>query len=422
MSPAVEFFLLLAILAIFFVTEIIPLALTAIIGSAICAVLGFIPVERLFIGLSNPIVVFIAGMYIIGASLLYTGLAQRIGLMILEVCGKSETGIMVGLMVVATLFSAILSNTGTAACLLPIVLGICAANGFSSSHHLMPLAFACGWGGMITLVGSPSNIIANIALGSAGLEKFSFFDFAYIGIPLSIVGIIYMMTIGREILFSKTATNKSIVSENLGLMSPDNVKKQIISGIILLSIILVMAFDVRSISLDAAAIIGAMICVLAKCLTEKQAYSSIDWNAIFLFAAMIPLAEAMNFTGASKLIADFGMFVIGDAQSPYLVMTILFLLSCGLTQFMPNTASAILLCPLGISMAQALGANPRSVVIAIVVGSSCAYATPLGTASNMLVLGYGNYTFKDYLKVGSGLVFLSFLVSVLIIPAVWPFF
>ena len=118
----------------------------------------------------------------------YTGLAQAIGNKVVGICGKGENCLMFGLMVVGTVLSAVLSNTGTAACLLPVALGICASAGIPASRQLMPLAFACGWGGIITLVGTPPNIIAAGAMGAAGLEPFGFFEFAWIGIPISIAG------------------------------------------------------------------------------------------------------------------------------------------------------------------------------------------------------------------------------------------
>lgn len=422
MSPVVEVFIVLAVLALLFITEMIPMAVTAVGGAIICGFLGIIPVEQVFRGFSNPTIVFLAGMYVIGASLLYTGLAQRIGSMILKVCGKNENGIMLSLMVVATLLSAVLSNTGTAACLLPIALGICAAGNLSSYKYLMPLAFACSWGGLITLVGAPPNIIANIALGSVGLSKFSFFEFAWIGIPLSLSGMIYMMTIGKKLLLQEE--DRPSKMEQFSKLKEDEIngKKQLISGLVLFAIIIIMALDIRIISMEIASVIGAIICVITRCLSEKEAYLSIDWTAIFLFAGMVPIAEAMGSSGANEVIAAWGVDFLGIAPSPYSVLAVLFFISCGLTQFIPNTASAILLCPMGISMAQALGVNPNAAVMAIVVASSCAYATPLGTPTNMLVLGYGGYSFRDYLRVGTGLLILSFFVSMIIIPIMWPFF
>jgi di/tricarboxylate transporter len=171
-----------------------------------------------------------------------------------------------------------------------------------------------------------------------------------------------------------------------------------------------------------AAVIGAIVCVLTGCLTEKQAYQSIDWVTIFLFAGMLPVSTAMDKTGAGKLVASWTVGMMGGSPSPLVVTAILFLLSCTLTQFMSNTASAALLCPIGIAIAKQLGASPHAVLMAIAVAASCAFATPVGTPPNTLVLGPGGYRFNDYVKAGTGLVVVCFIVSIIVIPMVWPFF
>ena len=421
MSPAVKCLILLAVVALLFVTELIPLAITAMAGAIACGLLGFIPAKQVFTGLSNSTVVLFGGMFVVGASMFYTGLAQKIGTQVVKLCGTSETGLMFGLMTVGTVLSSCLSNTGTCACLLPVALGICAAAKIPASRQLMPLAFACGWGGIITMVGTPPNIIAVGAMNAAGLESFSFFEFAWIGIPVSVAGMLYMMFVGKYLLPKAELDADQEIEQEIEASS-DNKTKQMISGAILTVVILVMAIGVKGVSLEMAAIIGALVCVLTGCLTEKQAYASIDWVTIFLFAGMMPVSTAIDKTGAGKLIADWTVGLMGGSPSPMIVTAVLFALSCTLTQFMSNTASAALLCPIGISIAQALNADPKAVVMAITVAASCAFATPVGTPPNTLVLGPGGYKFADYVKCGCGLVAVCFVVSLVVIPIVWPFF
>ena len=420
MSPAVKCLCLLAVVALFFVTEIIPLAITATAAAIACGLLGFIPAKQVFSGLSNSTVVLFAGMFVVGASMFYTGLAQAIGNKVVGICGKGENSLMFGLMVVGTVLSAVLSNTGTAACLLPVALGICASAGIPASRQLMPLAFACGWGGIITLVGTPPNIIAAGAMGAAGLEPFGFFEFAWIGVPISIAGMLYMMFLGKYLLPNEQLDADQEIEQEVEASSSDP-KKMAVSGAILAAVVLTMAVAPKGVTLEMAAITGALICVLTGCLTEKQAYASIDWVTIFLFAGMMPVSSAMNKTGAGKLIAETVVSAMGT-PSPMVLTAGLFILSCVLTQFMSNTASAALLCPIGIAIAQKLGADPKAVLMAIAVAASCAFATPVGTPPNTLVLGPGNYKFMDYVKAGCGLVVVCFVVSLVVIPIVWPFF
>jgi anion transporter len=421
MSQAVKCLILLAIVALFFITELIPLAITAMGGAVACGLLGFIPAKAVFSGLSDSTVVLFAGMFVVGASMFYTGLAQKIGTTVVRFCGTGEMSLMFGLMLVATLLSSVLSNTGTAACLMPVALGICAAAKIPASRQLMPLAFACGWGGVITMVGTPPNIIATGALKAAGLPTFSFFEFAWIGIPLSLAGMLYMMFIGKYLLPKVELSADQEIAQEIEAKTTST-SKQMISGLILLLVVVTMAIGIPGITLEMAAVIGAIVCVLTGCLTEKQAYGSIDWVTIFLFAGMMPIATSMDKTGAGALIADWTVGLMGGTPSPMVVTAVLFLLSCTLTQFMSNTAASALLCPIGLAIAKQLGADPKAVVMAIAVAASCAFATPVGTPPNTLVLGPGNYKFMDYVKAGVPLVIVSFIVSIIIIPMVWPFF
>ena len=421
MSPAIKCLILLAVVALFFVTELIPLAVTATGAAIACGLLGLIPAKQVFSGLSNSTVVLFAGMFVVGASMFYTGLAQEIGNTVVKMCGTGENSLMFGLMLVGTVMSAVLSNTGTAACLLPVALGICSAAKIPASRQLMPLAFACGWGGIITMVGTPPNIIAVGAMNAAGIEPFGFFEFAWIGLPISVAGMLYMMFLGKYLLPNKQLDADQEIEQEVEANEVSK-SKQMVSGAILLGVILVMAVGIKGVSLEMAAIIGALLCVLTGCLTEKQAYASIDWVTIFLFAGMMPVSSAMDKTGAGKLIAEWTVGLMGGAPSPLVVTGVLFILSCGLTQFMSNTASAALLCPIGIAISQNLGADPKAVLMAIAVAASCAFATPVGTPPNTLVLGPGGYKFMDYVKAGTGLVLVAFVVSLVVIPMVWPFF
>ncbi len=419
MDPAVLTLSVLGVMAILFVTEIIPLAITSLSGAIALGLLGVISPKTVFSGLSDTTVVLFAGMFVIGGAMFYTGLAQTIGTAVVKRAGTSENGLMFAVMVVTAGMSSVLSNTGTAAALLPVVLGICAVAKIPASRQLMPMAFAAGIGGIITMVGTPPNIIANGALKAAGIREFGFFEFAWIGIPLTVATIAFMMFIGKRFLPSHMLSTDVEVEQEVDEVSNDP-KKQIFSGVILIAVVVVMALNLMP--LHIAAVIGAILCVLTGCLKEKQAYTSIDWVTIFLFAGMMPVATAMDKSGAGKMIADGVIALMGSDPSPYTATAILFLLSCSLTQFMSNTAACALLAPIAIAIAKGMGASPHAVMMAIAVAASCAFATPVGTPPNTLVLGPGEYCFMDYVKAGIPLIIVCFIVSLIVIPIVWPFF
>ena len=419
MDPAVLTLIVLGVAAFFFVTEIIPLAVTAMGASIALGLLGVLTPKQVFSGLSNSTVVLFAGMFVIGAAMFQTGLAQRIGITVVHAAGTGEKRLMAAIMIVTIILSSVSSNTATVACLLPVVVQICAVARLAVSPQLMALAVAANVGGTITMIGTPPNILMSATLSASGLQPFGFFEFAWIGIPLSIAGVIYMLTIGRRLCpHGHVDSNLSDLTSDL----PKDTRKMTICAIILLLVVIAMALSKTiNVPMQTAAIIGALACVITGCLTEKQAYGGIDWTTIFLFAGMLPLAEAMDKTGAGAMIANGVVGIIGSNASPLIIVMALFLLSCGLTQFMSNTAAAALLAPIGISIAQSIGVSPFPVLMAIGIAASCAFTTPVATPPNTLILGPGKFHFMDYVKVGLPLVLVSMIVCTVIIPLVWPF-
>ena len=300
MDPAIGCLILLGVMALLFITELIPLAVTAMGGAIICGFLNFIPDNVVFSGLSHPTVTLFAGMFVVGAAMFHTGLAHSIGVFIVKRAGKSQKNLMLCIMIVAAVLSMCLSNTGTAACLLPVVMGICAAAKMAPSRQLLPLAYAVCSGGMISLVGTPPNIIVSGALSNFGYRPFGFFEFAWVGVPLTVLTILYMYFAGRRLLPEGGEVPEKFLAE-LDPMQ-HNVPKQVIAGCILLGCIIVMCLDLQKITIEMAAVIGALVCVLTGCLTEKQAYHSIEWSTIFLFAGMMPVSHALYNTGAAELL------------------------------------------------------------------------------------------------------------------------
>ena len=410
----------LAVAAFLFATELIPLAVTAIGAAISLGLLGVLTPKEVFAGLSNSTVVLFAGMFIIGAAMFQTGVAQKIGIAVVKKSGTNERSLMAAIMLITIVLSAVSSNTATVACLMPVVVQICAAAKVPVGPQLMGLAVAANVGGTITMVGTPPNILMSATLGASGLTPFGFFEFAWIGVPLSIVGVLYMLTVGRKLC----PQNMAVVPEGAA-DKKEKVKdprKMMICAAILVGVIIAMVLEKDiNVPMQMSAIIGGLLCVLTGCLNEKQAYQGIDWTTIFLFAGMLPLAGAMDKSGAGKVIADFVVGLMGDAPSAVVIVAAMFALSCGLTQFMSNTAAAALLAPIAISIAQSVGVSPYPVVMAIGIAGSCAFTTPVATPPNTLVLGPGQFKFMDYVKVGLPLVFISLIVCLVVIPLVWPF-
>ncbi len=157
-------------------------------------------------------------------------------------------------------------------------------------------------------------------------------------------------------------------------------------------------------------------------LNERQIFNSIDWSTTIFIAGILTLAAALSSTGSNDILAGLAISLIGDTSSAYVFTGLLFAISAILTQFLSNTGTAGVLMPIGLSIAQSMDADPRAVVMAIALGCAASFATPIATPSNIIVTGPGQLTFMDWVKVGSPLVIIGLVLSLIILPLVFPFF
>ena len=411
-------FLLFAI--VMFMWEKIPLGLTSMIVCVGLVVTGVLEWQTAFAGFIDSNVILFVAMFIVGGALFETGMANKIGGIVTHFA-KTERQLIVAIMVIVGVMSGFLSNTGTAAILIPVVIGIAAKSGYSRSRLLMPLVFAAAMGGNLTLIGAPGNMIAQSGMEGIGL-KFGFFDYAKVGVPILIVGIIYFAFIGYKFLPNKEGSDEGIFDESKDFSHVPK-WKQYLSLVILLLTLVGMIFEEQlGIKLCVIGCMGALALMITGVISEKDALASIDLKTIFLFGGTLSLAAALEQTGAGELIAEKVIGMLGDNPSPYVLTFVIFMLCCVMTNFMSNTATTALMVPIGISIAQGMGADPRAVLMACVIGGSCAYATPIGMPANTMVVTAGGYTFKDYAKAGVPMILVATVVSMILLPIFYPFF
>ena len=422
MNPTTITLLFLLFAVVMFVFEKIPLGVTSMIVCCGLVVTGVLDVKTAFAGFIDSNVILFVAMFIVGGALFETGMANKIGGIVTKFA-KSERMLIVTIMVIVGFMSGVLSNTGTAAVLIPVVIGIAAKSGYKRSRLLMPLVFAAAMGGNLSLIGAPGNLIAQSALKNINLS-FGFFEYAVVGLPILIVGIIFYATIGFKILPNKEAPADD---DSVFDKQPDfsNVPKwkQVLSLVILVLTLLGMIFEEETgIKLCIAGCLGALALIVTGVISEKEALKAIDLKTIFLFGGTLSLATALEKTGAGKLIADKVIGALGSHPSPYILTFVVFILCCIMTNFMSNTATTALMVPICLSIAQGMGADPRAVLMACVIGGSCAYATPIGMPANTMVVGAGGYTFMDYAKSGFPLIIIATVISMIILPIAFPFY
>lgn len=557
-------------------------------------------------GFGDPVVLLIAGLFVVGEGLFRTGVAYRIGNWLMGVAGTSENRLLILLMLVVAGLSAFMSSTGAVAIFIPVALNLAAKADVSPSRLLMPMAFASLIGGMLTLIGTPPNLVVSTQLTREGLDSFGFFDFTPIGILVLAVAIGYILVVGSRSLPGETGVDGAIhdrlslrdlaevydligqlnrlriwtgsplegktVSqaklrtrygvtvlglerlrrraravtpveiqtefqvgdiiyvagtapqvdklaeaegvEQLGvelgqvqiaaqevglvevLLAPRSaligktlsaarfrerygltvlgilrdgqpLKGNLVETVlgfgdsilmgggwtqiellqgeqkdffvlnlpremdevaperaragwalaIVVGMIFLMAFKMTpSVT---AVLLAALAMVLTGCVSMKDAYASINWESLVLIAGMLPMATVLEKTGGVELIADGLADSLGD-MGPLALMAGLFVITSVFSQVISNTATTVLLAPIAVSAALEVGVSPHPYLMTVALAASTAFATPMASPVNTLVMGPGEYKFNDFVKVGVPLQILAMVVTLLSVPLLFP--
>ena len=579
-----------------------------ILAMTLLPLTGLLSVPEALAGFSDPNVILIAALFVVGEGLVRTGIANRIGDFLLHHAKGSETRLLVLLMGAVALLGSLMSSTGVVAIFIPVVLGVAERQRLSPSRLMMPLSVAGLISGMLTLVGTAPNLVADSALQHAGLGGFGFFSFTPLGAAVLVSGIGYMLLARRWLnpgvdadkprrsrrnlmdfvrdyrlaerelrvrvganspltgqtlrqLGSRRRSMANIVaiertrgsrkelieprsdsqicagdvllvdfpealgenrdqrlaeldleplplrgryftdqSRDLGmaevLLPPDSelaghsvletafrskyqlnviglrraqqahkggvLDEKLRAGDVLLVIgrwknireLQKRKHDFLVLSLPAeidrvapadnrapqallslavmillmitgwvpnaiAALLGCLLMGLTRCVTLESAYKSIQWPSLILIVGMMPFSTALQKTGGVELAVDGLLHVFGQAE-PRLLLAALFAVTAVIGLFVSNTATAVLMAPIALQVAQTLGLSPHPFVMTVAIASSAAFMTPVSSPVNTLVLVPGKYRFGDFVRIGVPLTVLVLVLTVLLIPWLLP--
>lgn len=334
---------------------------------------------------------------------------------------KKELTIFAIVYLVSGLISTILQNSYVALALLPVMKSIARKNRISLSKLVLFVIFSTTLGGAITLIGTPTNVYANTALEEAGVQLFGMLDFAWVGLPIFIVGGIYMVLMNRWCA-SYDDFGEEVVEEEL---TAEQKKKQMVVGFsFLIFVIALILKSLKIISIDPNFIGYAMIAlaILTTIVSPKEAMESLDSQMILFCAGINLMIAVMNQSGLGQIFGNVIIKVIGESKNLYLITAVLCIGASFATSFMNNMACAGMLAPIGISIANTLGANPQAIVLAIAIGAGCSYLTPIASGTNQTLIIFTKLKFQDFAKFGWPLLIISWILCILILPQVFPFF
>lgn len=597
---------LLLVTILLFASDRVRLDVVSLLVILALMLSGSLSVQEAVAGFSDPVVLMIAGLFVVGEGLVRTGVAYAIGDWLMRVAGTSEIRMIVFLMLAVAGLGAFISSTGVVAIFIPVVLSVAAKTGASPGRLMMPLAFAALISGMLTLIATPPNLIVNADLRQAGLAPLGFFSFTPVGLVVLAVGIGYLLLVGRRLLpadrleralpqnrhtldefadayglagrgyrlrlkagsplvgqtVAKTqlrtrhgvtvvgirrqerfaasllpaladtelrpgdelfvlsseteivafvkaagverlefaATHRQTARQELGLaevMLPpqsdligrnlagaafrsrhglivlgikrkgkplqDDLSRETLAfgdcllvaggwkqiGLLqtdprdflvlslpveldevaparrqaplallsLLVMIVLMTFNL--VPNVAAVLLAALAMGLFRCVDGESAYRAINWQSLVLIAGMLPFALALQKSGGVALIVDGLIAGLGQA-GPLAMLASIFALTAIISLFVSNTATAVLMAPIAIGTAQALGLSPHPFAVTVAIAASAAFVTPVSSPVNTLVLVPGNYRFNDFVKVGLPMLLLVMLVTLVFVPRLFP--
>jgi di/tricarboxylate transporter len=168
-----------------------------------------------------------------------------------------------------------------------------------------------------------------------------------------------------------------------------------------------------------AATAGCAVLMLTGCLKPREAYQAIDWSIIFLLAGALALGTSLDRTGLTALFAS-ALASLSGRHEPFVVLAVFFLVSVLVSELMSNSGTVLLLGPVALSSAEAMGLNPTALIAAITFGASAAFAMPIGYQTSLMIYGPGGYRFRDYVRMGIPLDLILMGLALWLIPTFWP--
>ena len=409
--PQIYIFVVLAAMLTLFIWGRWRYDVVALLALLAVVIGGLIPAEQAFSGFGHPAVITAAAVLVISRAIQNSGLVGWLarGLSTFNRGPMLQTGAVV---VLVGILSTFMNNVGALALLMPVVIQIARQSDRSPSDLLMPLSFGSLLGGLVTLIGTPPNIIIATYRGT----PFSMFDFTPVGIIIALAGALFIALGGWRLIPSRQAQGGDAdgMFEIEGYITEVVVPEE--SGLSGKSIGELLAPAGEREIIAVARLRGDQRYLKPY---MRDLHGSVDWSVIVLLAAMVPVGLAVENSGATALIAD-GVARLAEVLPPWSIVLVILLIDMVLSDVMNNAATAVLMAPLAFGVAERIGVSPDPLLMVVAIGSSCAFLPPIGHQSNVLVMGPAVYRFGDYWRMGLPPEVIIVAVSVPAILWIWP--
>lgn len=407
--------IIFAVCIVIFVWDKLPMATAAILGCVAMVIFGVCDFKTAFGQFASNTVILTIGVMVIGAAISETGLAQTIGNWIVKVSKGSETKLIIGTYLVSAIMSAFLTNSAVLAVFIPIIIGLSSSSAnLKAKNLIMPISIACVLGGTMTLVGSTQQMTAQGLMEDAGLRLFGTFDFLPVAGIITLLGLVYCLTIGRK-LGRKIWGDRPDDSEYQVLDEKTKIVKWKMIVVACIFAATVVLYITEWIPIAITSTTAALLCIITGCITQKKAITSVNWNIVGRLAGCLGLAKALESAGGTVLLAKGFSKIVGPSFSPFLLFCILVLFIQVSGQFISNSTSLLIVMPIMLSIAPLMGLNTYSFALGLTIASGCTLSCPLASSTLGMSMVVG-YKFNDYFKYNIWLDILSFIAVVTLIP------
>lgn len=377
-----------------------------VVGATIISLLiitGVLDVSEALAGFSNTNVAIMLCMMVLSGALMKTSLVERIVGLVRNV-GHSERALIAGFGLIAAAMSQFMNAFVAVACLLPLITGLCQQLNIKRTKVIYPvMVIALTWIFLFP-VGMGASTIAqmNGYLESFGSEfRFNMMDMTIGRLPGVILNTLFCIFILPRVCPDKPSVE---FRDDLGrevakstLSKPREILCYIIAVVMVVLMILAGAIGIQ---VYTVAIVGASALTLFGILSEKEAFQSINFGMVFFFAAILPLSTALTKTGASDVIADAIITILGGSTNPWLISTVFVLVCFVATQFLSNTGCVQVFTPLALMVCVQLNMNPVGIMSLVNIGCCASYLTPMANPGIPLTMSAGGYSLKDCIKIG----------------------
>lgn len=424
MSQITIALIIAVIVIILYATQMLPLTVTAMLSSLVFAFVGIISFEDSIVSFGSDALLLVVGAVIMGNALVECGVTKIVGdsIMKVKVLGENERLLILVAAALTAVLSAFLSNSACVAIFMPVLAAVAKSSEgkITVKNTFMAIGIASVAGGTCTLVGSTPQIIANgILAETEGCGTLGFFTLAPGGLVITAIVLAYFCTIGYKVQQKVFDFPDRIPGSMDDEDKPVVIKKKkaIISAAIFGACIVCFIAGIGTVGTVALA--GGFLNIAAGCISQKKAFLTMDWTAFFVMGGALGFSKGMNESGAIEMIAEKTVALFGgESANPLIMCYALFILCSILSNLMSNAACSALLTPLGIATALAIGANPVTFVIMIIMGCNVSYCTPISTPPVTMTL-QGGYRFMDYVKVGTPLTIVIMAVAPPIIGLIY---